>query len=108
MKKLEKIYKTQIDDLLKDLSKKCHYKIIVNENFFFNFDDYIFFSYNTYEFLVENNISHALVGNKPILIDKVTKIIYKLYLPIDADFDRTNIHIKDLLDKGWLEQYEYE
>ncbi len=88
------------NQILRSLSEKIGQEIIINKKYYFECDNYIFLSYNSRDFLENNNISKALLGNKPIVIDKKSMLAYKLLT--NEGIDRQNLEIQDLIKQDQL------
>ena len=82
-------------------SKEIEIDLVIDDNFCKDYDDYILYAYNSKEYLKKGNISMALVGNRPFIIDKVNLNVYQL-----NDFDFDEISIEKMLEKKLIEKID--
>ena len=87
----------KIDVTLSTLSRKIGLEVILNEEYFREYESYFTFNYNSRSYLVDGVISDALVGNHMIIVSKVDGIMYKLY---NKRIGVTNIDIQKSLKDG--------
>lgn len=95
----------KINTVLLKMGNDIGLKLKINDDYFKNFSDFMLFPYNSEEYLINRNISYALAGNLPFVIDKNEGNIYNL---IGFSEKLEDFKFKDLLDNGFLERSSYQ
>jgi len=72
-------------------------KIILDEEYFSEFKDYVRVVYNTEEYLKKGQISNSLLGDLPLILPKSNDLIYEL---IDSNCDLEKYTFTELLEIG--------
>lgn len=88
----------RINSVLLEMEKEGGLKLKINDEYFY---DFMFFIYDSYEYLVNGNNSFALAGNLPLIIDKKEGNIYTL---IDFTDELEDFKFEELLLNGFLEK----
>ncbi len=91
-----------INKILLKKSKEIEINLAIDDNFCKDYDDYILYVYNSKEYLKKGNISSALVGNRPFIIDKINLNVYQL-----NDFDFDEISVEKMLEKKLIEKIDF-
>ncbi|GAA4852573.1 hypothetical protein [Algivirga pacifica] len=94
-----------LKEYLNSLSERLKNKIIIDKDYTWETSEYFIIGYNSESFLNNGNISDALVGNYPIVIDKSTKHTYQL-INYEDDFEKYTID--ELIDKNIIEKFPYD
>jgi hypothetical protein len=94
----------RINTVLLEMEKEGGVKLKINDDYFQAFYDFMFFIYNSYEYLVNDNSSYALAGNLPLIIDKNEGNIYTL---IDFTYELKDFKFEELISNGFLEKINY-
>lgn len=94
----------RINTVLLEMEKEAGLKLKINDDYFHDFYDFMFFIYNSHEYLVNGNNSYALAGNLPLIIDKNEGNIYTL---IDFTSELEDYKFEELLLNGFLEKINY-
>ncbi|OMQ09299.1 hypothetical protein [[Flexibacter] sp. ATCC 35103] len=91
----------RINTVLLEMEKEVGVKLKINDDYFYDFHDFMFFIYNSFEYLINDNNSYALAGNLPLIIDKNEGNIYTL---IDFTDELEDFKFEELLLNGFLEK----
>lgn len=101
-----------IDLLLQYLTKQIGYKIIIDEEYFIEFPDFYYLIYNSEDYLINKNISNALVGNFPVIIKKTKGEFYTLIYDEDTislTFEEVlNLPFEDILKLNILQKFDLD
>ena len=97
----------KINNVLEILSSKWELNLAFNKEFYWEFEDYLVFGYNTLEYLENDDFSHALTGNFPIVLSKREndEDIYQLTLEGEDHFQNSSMKI--LIENKWISRIDF-
>ena len=95
----------RINSVIERLGFKWNLELAFNKDFYWEFSDYIVFSYNSRKYLDEGLIGEALTGNFPLVIDKKGARVEEIYeLTPSGRENFQNKDLQSLIENGWIKR----
>ena len=98
----------QIKKALSILSSKLGMELEFNKDYYWDYDDYFVFGYNSKSYLSGGNLGHALTANFPILLSKKANEEDIYQLEKDGLKELKNKPIQELIDNNWIVKIDFK